>query len=188
MDPRAAGRVVHRTVASVSRITPLGTGHRAAAASDTGHEPAEVKRLLLVEPAGSTLRRLRSSIRSDVQVTVSRTFEDARRRLLAQPPDLLVTNLRLQVHNGLHLVYLTAGANFGTRSIVFADPHDPVLAHEAQGAGAFYERPETLAHALDAYLRATLPRQDRRDFGRVSRRRFLRGGRRAVDCLPDGRP
>jgi DNA-binding NtrC family response regulator len=161
---------------------------RAAAPPDAGDRPAEMKRLLLVEPARSTLLRLRDSIRSDVHVRISSTFEDARRRLLAQPPDLLVTNLRLHVHNGLHLVYLAATADFVTRSIVFADPHDPVLAREAQGAGALYERPETLALVLDAYLRATLPRRDRRDSGRVSRRRFLRGGRRAVDRLPDGGP
>ena len=37
---------------------------------------------------------------------VCRDFSTARERLLNQPPDLLVTNVRLHEYNGLHLVHL----------------------------------------------------------------------------------
>jgi ActR/RegA family two-component response regulator len=185
MSDRAADRVRWGRVAFISCFGGPGAIECAAAASspDAGQKPAMVRRVLIVDPATSMLLRLMHSIRAHANVTISSTFEDARRRLLFQAPHLLVTNLRLAAYNGLHLVYLAAIASSVTRSIVYADPYDAALAGEVQAAGAFYERPDALTYVLDAYVRATLPRRDRRSPARVSRRRVLRGGRRAIDLV-----
>jgi len=148
-----------------------------------GGNPAVVKCVLLVDPTRSMLLRLGDAIQSEVRVIMSDTFDGARRSLLSHAPHLLVTNLRLQAHNGLHLVYLAAAAGFPTRAVVYADPHDAGLFRDAQAAGAFYERPDTLLPALDAYIRATLPQRDRRGINRVSRRGSMRAASRASDLI-----
>jgi ActR/RegA family two-component response regulator len=185
MSDRAADRSKRGKVARLSFFPGSGAVESAATASsaDAGEKPAMVKRVLIVDPATSMLLRLLHSIRSQANVTISSTFEDARRRLLFQAPHLLVTNLRLDAYNGLHLVYLAAVTSSVTRSIVYTDPYDAAFAGEVQAAGAFYERPDALTYVLDAYVRATLPRRDRRSPARVSRRRVLRGGRRAIDLV-----
>jgi ActR/RegA family two-component response regulator len=106
-------------------------------------------------------------------------FRRARARLLTKPPDFLVTNLRLEAYNGLHLVLLAAGT--GTRCIVYAANDDIVLAREAQNLGAFYERLERLPFALRTYVTALLPQRDRRDVAVLDRRLIFRGGRRSTD-------
>jgi DNA-binding NtrC family response regulator len=177
MSVRPADRVSRFPASrAVERVTP-------ASSPDAGEKPARVRRVLLVDPAMSMLLRLQHSIRSRATVAISSTFEDARRRLLFQAPHLLVTNLRLDAYNGLHLVYLAATTSFVTRSIVYTDPYDAAVAVEVQAAGAFYERPDALPHALEAYVRAALPRRDRRSSARASRRGVPRGGRRAIDLV-----
>jgi DNA-binding NtrC family response regulator len=106
-------------------------------------------------------------------------FRRARTRLLTKPPDFLVTNLRLEAHNGLHLVLLAAGT--GTRCIVYAANDDIVSAHEAQNLGAFYERSERFPFALRTYVTTSLPQRDRRDVMVLDRRLIFRGGRRSTD-------
>jgi len=107
-------------------------------------------------------------------------FSAARERLLLRPPALLVTALQLGEYNGLHLVYLVAAAQ-PTRSVVYTETVDPVLAHEVRTAGAFYEIRSRLRAAIPGYVSAVLPPQDRRDAVRMDRRHLPRGGRRAVD-------
>src|SRR5438034_1074290 len=72
------------------------------------------------------------------RATLCREFLPARSQLLAEAPDVLVTNLRLEEYNGLHLVLLAA-ANGLTRSVVHSDRPDPFLVREAQTLGAFFE-------------------------------------------------
>ena len=67
-------------------------------------------------------------------------------------PDLLITNLRLQAYNGLHLLAL-AGAP--TRAIISMDPPDPVLARAARAAGALVETPQRLAATAVSRIRAS---------------------------------
>jgi DNA-binding NtrC family response regulator len=181
-DRRAADRGKSDKVGRIS-FFPGSGAVESVDASDAGEKPAMVKRVLLVDPAMPMLLRLLHSIQSRANVTISSTFEDARRRLLFQAPHLLVTNLRLDAYNGLHLVYLAAITSAVTHSIVYAEPHDAAVAREVQAAGAFYERPDVLPHVLEAYVRATLPRRDRRRTARTSRRRVPRGGRRAIDLV-----
>src|SRR5438067_1837767 len=105
----------------------------------------------------------------------------ARSQLLADPPDLLVTNLRLGEYNGLHLVLLASAEQAITRSVVHSNRPDPYLIREAQSLGAFFERTERLPQSLIGYLHFTLPEQDRREALRYDRRSLFRGGRRAAD-------
>ena len=139
-----------------------------------------MKRLLLVEPDAVIGRWLQPACERIAQATICRDFLSARSRLLAEPPDLLVTNLRLEEYNGLHLVLLAAEAAT-TRSVVHTDRPDPYLIREAQAIGAFFERTERLPHALLGYLNSALPEKDRRDAGRYDRRTAFRGGRRGAD-------
>ena len=139
----------------------------------------ERKHILLVDPDPDGLRAVQAALPLVADVEACSEFRAARTRLLAQPPDLLVTNLRLQAYNGLHLVYLAAGTR--TRCIAYATYDDLVLAREVRAAGAFYERPLRLPLALPSYVNATLPSHDRRDLTGLNRRLIFRGGRRCTD-------
>jgi hypothetical protein len=119
--------------------------------------------------------------RAGFEASRERTFEAARGRLYDDPPDALVTNVRLKSFNGIHLAWLAHRSKLRVRIIVYADPHDPALAREAQRAGAFYERQVLLPTALPGYLIGNLPPSDRRNPSVLCRRAIFRGGRRAVD-------
>jgi PleD family two-component response regulator len=138
----------------------------------------QVKEILLVDPDTDSLRAAQRALRFLADVEVSSTFAAARARIVSNPPDLLVTNLRLRAYNGLHLVH-TATAR--TRCIVYSNHDDLVLAREVQAAGAFYERSKRLPRVLAAYVRALLPPHDRRNLTMPDRRQLARGGRRCTD-------
>lgn len=139
----------------------------------------EVREILVVDPEADRLRAAQEALRPIADVVACSDFRAARAQLLARPPDLLVTNLRLQAYNGLHLVHLTGGTR--TRSIVYGTYDDRILAKEVQAAGAFYEHSQRLPRALASYVYAVLPTLDRRDPGVIDRRRTLRGGRRCTE-------
>jgi hypothetical protein len=139
----------------------------------------QAKEILLVDPDVEYLRAAKNALRFLADIEVSSKFAAARVRLLSsRPPDLLITNLRLQAHNGLHLVHMADGR---TRCVVYSDYDDLVLAREVQAAGAFYERSTQLSRALAAYVRAMLPPHDRRNLTAPDRRQGPRGGRRCTD-------
>ncbi len=135
-------------------------------------------RTLLVDADASALTLLQCILGGVTQVDACTSFLDARRRLHCDRYDRLVTNLRLQAYNGLHLVYLAPSR---TRSIVYTDRHDTGLGRDVQDAGAFYESRERLRHALAGYLQNQLPATDRRALGQTDRRGLFRGGRRRSD-------
>ena len=139
----------------------------------------EAKEILLVDPDPKGLRAVQAGLRLVADVEAFTDFRDARTRLLDQPPDLLVTNLRLQAYNGLHLVHLAAGTH--TRCIVYSTYDDLMLAREVQAAGAFFEHPLRLPLVLQSYVNATLPDRDRRNLIMLDRRMAFRGGRRCSD-------
>ena len=142
--------------------------------------PRLVRDVLIVEPDSETLTRLHRAIDESSTVVACRTFSDARAALRTHAPRLLVTNLRLNEYNGLHLVLLTAP--FGTRSVVYISKSaDRGLASEIRRFGAFYETENNLLRSLHAYARGGLPDHDRRERPGSDRRVLPRGGRRAVD-------
>jgi PleD family two-component response regulator len=104
--------------------------------------PTSTTRVLVVEPNVRRRLTLQRALSAVADVTACGDFQTARRHILAMAPDLLITNLRLQAYNGLHLMAL-AGAS--TRAIVSMDPPDPVLARAARAAGALVETPQRLA-------------------------------------------
>ena len=141
----------------------------------------DVKEILLVDSDARSLRAAQHALRFVADVDACADFQAARARLLLKPPDLLVTNLRLQAYNGLHLVHLAR--EMPTRCIAYAEDDDLVLVREVQAAGAFYERSKRLPHALAAYVLATLPPHDRRRPTVIDRRQIVRGGRRCTDVF-----
>jgi len=139
----------------------------------------DVKDILIVDPDVEYLRAAQTALRFQAEVEVFSEFASARARLLSsEAPDLLVTNLRLQAYNGLHLVHM-AGPH--TRCVVYSTYDDLVLAREVQAAGAFYERSNRVSRALPAYVHAALPSRDRRNITALDRREVPRGGRRSTD-------
>jgi DNA-binding NtrC family response regulator len=126
-------------------------------------------------------RRLADAAHQYADVVDFGDFMQARRYLLAARCDWIVTNLRLQAYNGLHLVHLAAAARLPARFIVYADQRDVALAREAQRAGAFYETRARVERAIGAYLTGSLPEADRRDPELPDRRIAFRGGRRSTD-------
>lgn len=142
------------------------------------HLAGGVKEVLVVDPNPRVRRATREALRAVAVVEACSGFWNARARLLAKPPDLLVTNVRLDTHNGLHLVHLAPAR---TRCVVYGTDDDLPLAREAQAAGAFFVRAPRLTHALQSFVIARLPTRDRRDLTVVDRRKTFRGGRRCID-------
>jgi CheY-like chemotaxis protein len=68
-------------------------------------------------------------------VIEARTFMDARRTLEHRPPDLLITDVRLDGYNGLQLL---ATSPDPVPAIVFTNLPDPVLEADARALGAEY--------------------------------------------------
>jgi DNA-binding NtrC family response regulator len=99
-------------------------------------------RVLVVEPDVRRRLTLQRALSAVADVTACGDFQTARHHIIAMPPDLLITNLRLQAYNGLHLMAL---AGPPTRAIVSMDPPDPALARTARAAGAMVETPQRLA-------------------------------------------
>ena len=122
------------------------------------------------------------------------TFELARQALEATLPDVLVTNVRLGLYNGIQLCYLIKRLSPDTPVVVYAAKKDIGSAMDAQQACGLFERQSFVPHSLPSYLAAveqqgdawrqataTLPDRDRRNPHVVDRREFFRGGRRATD-------
>jgi DNA-binding NtrC family response regulator len=141
------------------------------------------QRVLLVEPDGLVRARLRDAVREIAHIDGDTDFRSARTHLFSKHYDWLVTNIRLEAYNGLHLVHLAETARLPIRFLVYADRRDLVLAREAQQAGAFYETRDRVQRALAAYLRGTLPQQDRRNPAVPTRHSVFRGGRRCTDSF-----
>jgi DNA-binding NtrC family response regulator len=139
----------------------------------------QMKEILLVDPEAERLLAAQKALSVVANVSACSEFRAARTRLLTRPPDLLVTNLRLQEYNGLHLVHLAEGTH--TRCIVYGTNYDPFLAQAVQAAGAFYEHSLRMPLALASYVNAVLPAHDRRDPSVLDRRGNLRGGRRCTE-------
>jgi DNA-binding NtrC family response regulator len=71
-------------------------------------------------------------------VVVVTDFDDARNRVTTEPPDLLVTDVRLGRFNGLHLVFAAKLVKPSLAAIVVGDAEDLALSGEAERAGATF--------------------------------------------------
>jgi hypothetical protein len=138
-------------------------------------------RVLIVEPDSVLRLQLRNAVGSLAGVDADSGVPTARQRLLTTAYSWLVTNVRLDAYNGLHLAYLAKMAQEPPHILVYGDETDLLLAREAQQLGAFYESKEAIVRSLPAYLTAPLPASDRRDVTIRDRRLAFRGGRRSSD-------
>src|SRR3954453_13584524 len=139
------------------------------------------KLTLLVEPDALLRRSIAEMLDPFTEVVARQSFVAARSRLLTMEYDWLVTNIRLEQYNGVHLVYLARGTK--TRCVTYAHPPDAWLARAAQSAGAFHEPRERLPFAFANYVRCRLPAVDHRDPEGCERREVFRGGRRCTDRI-----
>jgi hypothetical protein len=140
--------------------------------------------ILIVEPDARVGRKLRAAcVETGVDTVLCPDFQGGRDELERRPPHLLVTNLRLEAYNGLHLVLLSQMTVVGPRCVVHTDRPDYLLVREALAMGAFFERTDRLIYSLVGYMWGELPPEERRDPQRVDRRATFRGGRRASDNL-----
>jgi DNA-binding NtrC family response regulator len=137
--------------------------------------------VLIVEPDAFISRRLKEACWPLAQVTSCPDFPSGRERLMVDQPNFLVSNLRLNEYNGLHLLFLTHAEERATRCIIHTSRPDFSLVGEAQKLGAVFEWTERLPYALHQYLQNPWPENDRRSALRIDRRRIFRGGRRAPD-------
>jgi DNA-binding response OmpR family regulator len=85
--------------------------------------------------------------------TAAGSFDEASALLRSGQVDLLITDIRLGDHNGIHLVYRHAGE---IRAIVITGFDDPALAAEVRALGGIYlVKPVDLATLL-AHVRTLL--------------------------------
>ena len=138
-------------------------------------------RVLIVEPDSTLRLQLRNAIGSLAGVDADSGVPTARQRLLTTRHHWLVTNVRLDAYNGLHLAYLAKMAQQPPSILVYGDEADLLLAREAQQLGAFYESRAAITRSVAAYLTSLLPARDRRDASSRDRRLAFRGGRRCSD-------
>jgi DNA-binding NtrC family response regulator len=93
-------------------------------------------RVLIVDDDGSTRRGLvQLLVQAGYDATAVGTFEEARRIISGTPPDLLITDIRLEEYNGLQLILNTPRT---IPTIVITGFADPVLEAEARRGGAAY--------------------------------------------------
>ena len=137
--------------------------------------------VLIVEPDVRVGRALRTACTTAADVILCHDFDSGRSALEHATPQVLVTNLRLEQYNGLHLVLLSSTAGYSARSVVHTDRPDFLLIAEALAMGAFFERTDRLLFSIVAYIWGPLPPADRRNPQRIDRRAVFRGGRRVTD-------
>ena len=109
---------------------------------------------LLVSPNEAVTHRvLRALTDADVHVVHVSSFAAARERL-ADDPDLLISEVRLREHNGLHLALWAQGLGI---PVIVVGESDPVTARDAAGGGAAYLTTEwETEQLLDAVHAAAL--------------------------------
>src|SRR5688572_26347726 len=111
---------------------------------------------LVVEPDQADSAFLVSTLKSaGLIVTAADGFASARARLVRRPPTVLVTEIRLGYHNGLHLAHIARWMRRKMILVVTSRYRDPVLTRDAEALGAaFVQKPLTPAGLLAALSRA----------------------------------
>jgi DNA-binding response OmpR family regulator len=111
--------------------------------------------VLVVTPDGSERTSLTAALGAQGYDALTATsFNEGRRALGEWHPDVLVTAVRLQEHNGIHLAIVSRVASALTKTIVIGYG-DPVLEAEARHAGAQYlvdPLPGDVLAAVDAAI------------------------------------
>ena len=111
---------------------------------------------LVVDPDQADSSFLVSTLRTaGLVVSVADGFASARARLVRRPPTILITEIRLGYHNGLHLAHIARWMRRQMILVVTSRYRDPVLTRDAEALGAaFVQKPLTPAGLLAALSRA----------------------------------
>jgi len=122
----------------------------------TGASMPLQRSVLVVDVDPQDLGSLVSLLRAEgYRVAAAAGFEEAKHHLASEPPDLLITSLRLGPYNGLHLVLRSRVDHPGMAALVTTRFPDPVLEAEAHRQRAsFVVTPLSDRDFLDAVTRA----------------------------------
>lgn len=100
---------------------------------------ATAKRVLIVDDEPDVLETLAGLVAGGGYDVITRTsFEDARRDITDDPPDILVTDVRLGAFNGLQLAVLMRAIRPESPIVVLSAYDDPTLRLEAAHCHAIY--------------------------------------------------
>ena len=95
--------------------------------------------VVLVDDDAATLDGLSVWLANEgFSVVACSTFAEARAQIMSPPIAALITDIRLEEYNGLHLVQLARSLQPHARLVVFSGFADPVLEAEAEMAGAIW--------------------------------------------------
>lgn len=110
----------------------------------------QTRRVLIVEDQAALLEGMVTAFeRAGRDVVATRTFEEARSRLLSENFQCLITDVRLGAFNGLQLAVIARDKNPAMGIIVFSGFDDPVLREEAAHLGASYVvKPVSAEHLM----------------------------------------
>ena len=122
------------------------------AAADT--HPLAGRRAVVVDDDPSLLEALSSVLKeAGCAVTAFDRFQDAKQYLATkEPPDILITDVRLGAFNGLQLALKSKLEHPSLVAVVMTGFDDPVLRRDAEMSGAHYllkpVRPDALIRLL----------------------------------------
>jgi DNA-binding response OmpR family regulator len=98
----------------------------------------QTPRILVVHEDAATASRLAAEVAAaGGTVEVATTFEDGK-KLLAEPPALLIAGVRLGAYNGLHLVIRGRLDDPMMSAVVIADEPNPTFEAEVVSHGAAF--------------------------------------------------
>ena len=127
-----------------------------------------MKRVLIVEDNDVTRASLCELLdHAGYECTAVGTFHEAAAMLRKRPPDLLITDIRLQQYNGLQLVLMLTSRRLP--AIVITGFADDVLASEAIRHGAAYLVKPVSPNRLLALTDALLAESSRTNVGQPAR-------------------
>jgi DNA-binding NtrC family response regulator len=121
----------------VTRRASARGGRRETDDGVTPEPSSDRPTLLLVDDDAATLDGLSVWLANEgFSVVACSTFAQARAQITSRPIAALITDIRLEEFNGLHLVQLARSLQPHARLVVFSGFADPVLEAEAEMAGA----------------------------------------------------
>ena len=127
-----------------------------------GHLQARLTAIVVEPTLADTWFAVSGLADSGFHITVAESFLEARTLLDKHPPSLLITNLRLQEYNGLHLVLRGKAARPDMAAVVLSSTPDVVLEAEAERMRAtFVLKPTSRQEFLAAVYRTFFRSLDR---------------------------
>src|SRR5687768_15621473 len=126
------------------------------------YSPQSPLSALVVEPNELDMVRVVSALSgAGFTVTATDNYQEAKHRLAAAHPLVLVAEIRVGAHNGLQLALRAEAAGRRTAVVVTSAFPDPVLQRDADRVGAtFALKPLTEAALLAAVYRTVMRRPD----------------------------